>query len=88
MEPSPEFYAKFKERIFGARPQAETPAARAARLAREKWEERQRNLAAEYRQQAIDAVWERTLQEKAEAEARAMARSFHKGPGDADWRVR
>ena len=37
------------------------------------------------RQRVIDAVWERNLEAKRELEAEA-ARTFHRGPGDPDWR--
>jgi hypothetical protein len=56
--------------------------------ARERWEERQREIAETMRrQQAIDAVWERTVAEREWAEERAMERAYHKGPGDSDWEV-
>jgi hypothetical protein len=39
------------------------------------------------RQAVIDAAWERNLEAKRELEAEA-ARSFHRGPGDSDYRLR
>jgi hypothetical protein len=53
-------------------------------LAQERWEQRQRDLPAEFRQRAIDAVWEQTLEVKRELEEEA-AKTCHRGPGDPDW---
>jgi hypothetical protein len=39
------------------------------------------------RQQVVDAHWEAMLREKAELAREAEARSFHRGPGDPDWRA-
>jgi hypothetical protein len=51
--------------------------------AEREWAERQRDLGIR-RQQAIDSVWERTLEAKREQEEES-ARSCHRGPGDADY---
>jgi hypothetical protein len=39
------------------------------------------------RQAVIDAHWEAMLREKAELQAQQEARTFHRGPGDPDWRA-
>ena len=87
-KPSPEFIAKVRAALLPKAARAQSPAERARRQAAERWEARQRNLTQLARQQAIDAVWERTLQERVAAEASATERSFHKAPGDPDWRLR
>jgi hypothetical protein len=53
-------------------------------LAEDRWKQRQRELPAERRQAAIDAVWQRTLEER-ELEQEEDT-SFHRGPGDPDYR--
>jgi hypothetical protein len=92
--PSPEYIAHLRAMLFPNVPPA-PPAPSAAELnreaqahrAEEQWAERQANLTAYRRQQAIDAVWERTVQARAEDEARAAA-GCHRGPGDPDWNDR
>jgi hypothetical protein len=77
-EPSglpPEFFAELREQLL-------RPLLQGQRIAQERWEARQRELSAIQRQRAIDAVWERTLAAKAEAEAKRLC--FHRWPGDPD----
>jgi hypothetical protein len=86
--PSPEFVAKLMQELL---PQGDQPPEAAPsggdgkRRAETRWEERQRELSALHRQQAIDAVWETTLRAKAEAEAKVVHRSFHRAACDPDW---
>lgn len=57
----------------------------AEKRAHQVWLDRQRGMDIVHRQQAIDAVWERTLQARAEREANAERWSYHRGPGDPDY---
>jgi hypothetical protein len=76
--PSPEFLAKVRAALL-PEPKPQT--------AQERWDERQREIAASTRyQQMIDAVWERTLIEREWERERAMERAYHRGPGDPDFR--
>lgn len=54
-------------------------------MAEEAWQQRQKELSALRRQQAIDSVWEQVVAAKQEHEAQATARTFHRGHGDPDW---
>jgi hypothetical protein len=52
-------------------------------LAQQRWEQYQRELPAIRRQQAIDSVWEKTLEARREIDAEE-AQSCHVGPCDPD----
>jgi hypothetical protein len=69
-------------------PQPEGPAEHNRRvrlaMARDRWEQQQRELPQQRRQAAIDAVWEATLEAKRE-QAREDQRSCHRGRGDPDF---
>lgn len=79
-KPSPEFVAELRKALL---PQPK-PLPPPKPTADEVWNERQRTLSIDRYQRAIDAVWERTLQARAEVEARGAA-SCHRGPADSDW---
>jgi hypothetical protein len=68
-----------------AAPDAAEANRQAFRLVRaeQEWARRQEELGIR-RQQAIDAVWERTLEARREQEE-AAGRSCHRGPGDPDY---
>lgn len=55
----------------------------AEKRAHQIWLDRQRGMDAVHRQQAIDAVWERTQRARAEADSDRW--SYHRAPGDSDW---
>jgi len=61
-KPSPEFVARLRKQLL-PKPKA---GGDKKQLASHCWAERQRALAPSYRQRAIDAVWKRTQQVKAE----------------------
>lgn len=61
-KPSPEFIAKLRKQLL---PKPDASGDR-KQLASHRWDERQRDLPPDYRQRAIDAVWERTLHARAE----------------------
>lgn len=63
-KPSPEFVAKLRKQLL---PKTEVDGNR-KQLASHRWDERQRDLPPDYRQRAIDAVWERTLQARVETD--------------------
>lgn len=86
MAASKEFLEKLRRELLpDPPPTAEELKAQRKAIAEERWNTRQREMAEINRQRAIDAVWERTLAARAEAETRY---GFHRGPGDSDWNRR
>jgi hypothetical protein len=81
---SRELVEKLRRELLPERPQPKVDH-QAEKRAHQVWLDRQRGMDTIYRQQAIDAVWERTQRVKAEREAEAEHWSYHRCPGDPDW---
>jgi hypothetical protein len=73
-----EILEKLRRDLLPSKPERPAP------TAQERWDNRQRELEQGRYQAAIDTVWERTLEVRREAEARA-GQGCHRGPGDEDW---